>query len=76
MHIARNEPPATYNQNEIHHDWTAPLKVLGNQINIVADDSPPHVMRNVASYYRQKGEPWADAMARRLVAANDNKRGV
>lgn len=42
-------------------------------INEIADDSPPFVMRNVASYYEAKGERWARHLASKLRAsANDN----
>ena len=41
----------------------------GSQINIIAPDSEPLVLRNVAMHYAAYNEAWADAMARRLRAA-------
>ncbi|MCG7507103.1 hypothetical protein [Mesorhizobium retamae] len=50
-------------------------------INKIATDTEPHILRNVAVYYRQKGATWADNMAgmlerfasREEEPANDNK---
>jgi hypothetical protein len=58
--------PATYQAYLASHDT---LPATGSQINVIATDSPPHVLRNVAIYYAQMNEPGADAMARRLRAA-------
>lgn len=55
-----------------------PDPTRGPQINVIAADIEPAVARNVALYYAQKHEVWADAMARRLRSAargadNDNR---
>lgn len=49
----------------------------GGTFNIIAPSIEPLVARNVAAFYRNKGEAWADGMSRRLCnaannAANDN----
>lgn len=51
-------------------------------INTIAEDAAPHVLRNVAAYYRLKGQTWANHFAGMLMrasghaprAANDNRR--
>lgn len=53
-------------------------------INTIAEDAEPHVLRNVAVYYRQKGQTWANSLAGMLMrasgyvpsAANDNRRHI
>lgn len=46
----------------------------GGNFNAIAADIDPQVARNIAVYYANKGQAWADGMARRLrVAANDNE---
>lgn len=61
-------------------DWW-PDQAFGQPVCIteIATDMTPTVSRNVAAYYRGKGERWADVMASKIEsatnrAANDNAR--
>jgi len=59
-------------------DWW-PEDAYGKPVCIteIANDMSPTVARNVAAYYRGKGERWADVVAGKVLAsasaaANDN----
>lgn len=59
-------------------EWQEPFG-MATCINTIAHDGEPHVLRNVAIYYRQMNAPWASNMADMLErlagvdAANDNR---
>lgn len=71
-----NDMDAAWNPNP-NGDWADP-RGRASCINVIATDSEPYVLRNVAVYYRQKGAEWASNMAGMLERmadgpANDNK---
>ncbi|MBZ9888084.1 hypothetical protein LB559_09045 [Mesorhizobium sp. BR1-1-3] len=65
MHTAHND---NYNGTEPYCE--------GGNFNVIVADISPLIARNIASFYANKDQPWADGMARRLrAAANDNGAG-
>lgn len=72
--------PANDNLPATYEAYVALLPVEANkgcQINTVDWGGDPICLQNVAIYYRQKEEPWADAMAHRLdLAARSELRRV
>lgn len=66
MTPANDNLPATY---EAYQEAGNVEPNKARCINVIANGSQPHVLRNVALYYEQKEEPWADALAGRLRSA-------
>lgn len=69
----------TYPSTNPNGDWW-PEDARGKPVCIteIATDMSPMVSRNVAAYYRGKGERWANVVASKIEAAgrgsNDNQR--